>query len=240
MAARSAPRSPAAPRAAALPVSAAPPPPPAARFHASGTELLHLGLSVAVLSTAFAFAFAHLRRAELFAVPDEAEIALALDLLPAAFVLVVLGFLLHELAHKVVAQRLALWAEFRASAGGLGLALLLCVFTTVIFAAPGAVLIVGQATRRHSGLISVAGPLTNIAVGFAFLPFLGSSPNPPELGPGVGDFFEMAVLVNALLAIFNLLPFPPLDGSKIVRWSAPAYAGLLALAGLLFYLGAFA
>ena len=220
-----------------------PPPPPEPEppgFHMSGTEVLHLGGSLAVLSVAFAFAFAHCQRGPLdIRVPDAAEINTALGLLPMTALIVLLGFLLHELAHKLVAQRLHLWAEFRASAGGLGMALVACVFTPIMFAAPGAVLIVGNATRRDGAHISIAGPATNLLIGFAFLPFVGSLKNPAEFGPCFGNFFQAAVLINAVLAIFNLLPFPPLDGSKIVRWSLPVYLGMLALAGLLFYVAEF-
>lgn len=214
------------------------PPEPDPRFHMSGTEALHLAVSVAGLSVAFAFAFAHLRAASLISVPTQEEVDLALRILPQAFLVVVLGFLLHEMAHKVVAQRLHLWAEFRASAGGLVAALALCIFTTIIFAAPGAVLIVGNATRRDGALISIAGPATNLVIGFAFLPFVGSSANPWEVGTA-GNFFQLAALVNALLAVFNLLPFPPLDGSKIVRWNLGVYLAMVVLAGVLFYVSAF-
>jgi len=208
-------------------------------FHVSQGELLHLGVSVLALTLAFSFAFAHFRRASLFEVPTQAEVDTAITILPYAFVIVVLGFMLHELAHKFVAQRLNLWAEFRASVSGLALALGLCVFTTIIFAAPGAVIIVGNATKKDGAIISIAGPLTNIVIGFALLPFVHSGPNTLEVAPGIGNFFQLAVLVNSLLAMFNLLPFPPLDGSKIVRWSIPAYLAMLAVAGVLLYFGAF-
>jgi Zn-dependent protease len=210
-----------------------PPPPPPGGFHMSGTELLHLVVSLGALTVAFAFAFAHLQRAEIVGVPTQAEVDSAIRNLPQAFVLVLLGFLLHEMAHKVVAQRLALWAEFRASIGGLAAAIGFSAFTPFLFAAPGAVIIMGNATRKDSALISIAGPLTNIVIGFAFM-LVPTGPNPPELGPGVGNFYELAQEVNALLAVFNLLPVRPLDGSKIVAWSVPAYAAMLGLAGLLF------
>jgi Zn-dependent protease len=38
--------------------------------------------------------------------------------------------------------------------------------------------------------------------------------------PFVGDFVLLAILFNIILAIFNLIPIPPLDGSRMV------YAGL--------------
>jgi Zn-dependent protease len=205
------------------------------RFHVGGQEALHLLVSLAALTVAFAFAFSHLRSQGLLFELGPREVDAAIALMPQAFVLVLLGFMVHEMAHKFVAQRLSLWAEFRSSAGGLGLALLLCIFTPVVFAAPGAVVIVGNATRRDGAVISVAGPLTNILIGFAFLPFVHTGPNPPELGPGIGNFWQAGVLVMALLAVFNLLPVPPLDGSKIARWSVPVYLAMAGLAGVLFF-----
>src|SRR3989344_1536941 len=71
------------------------------------------------------------------------------------------GFLLHELAHKVVAQRYRCWAEFRAFDQMLILAVLMSFFGFV-FAAPGAVFIKGFVTKEKNGKISVAGPITNI------------------------------------------------------------------------------
>jgi Zn-dependent protease len=42
--------------------------------------------------------------------------------------------------------------------------------------------------------------------------------------------------VNSYLALFNLLPIPPLDGSKIVQWNLPIYLLALAFSGLLTYM----
>src|SRR5512136_2605806 len=55
---------------------------------------------------------------------------------------VIIGFLLHEMAHKVVARRYGCWAEFRADYRMLGLALITAFFG-FLFAAPGAVMIAG-------------------------------------------------------------------------------------------------
>jgi Zn-dependent protease len=207
-------------------------------FHVSGTEILHLAVSMGVLSLAFAIAFSHQRTLADFRLPTDAEFAAALGILPLVSVIVLLGFLLHEMAHKLVAQRLHLWAEFRASVGGLAAALGFGMFTPFLFAAPGAVIIIGNATRRDGAIISIAGPAVNLVIGFAFL-LIPTGPNPPELGPGVGNFYQLGAFVNAMLGLFNLLPFPPLDGSKIARWSIPVYLAMLAVAGGLFYLSAF-
>ena len=70
------------------------------------------------------------------------------------------GFLLHELAHKLVAQHYGCWAEFRSFDQMLFFAILLS-FTGIIFAAPGAVMISGHVTNDRNGKISAAGPITN-------------------------------------------------------------------------------
>ncbi|MBW3016730.1 M50 family metallopeptidase, partial [Candidatus Woesearchaeota archaeon] len=77
------------------------------------------------------------------------------------------GFLLHELGHKVVAQKYGCFAEFRAFTSMLVFAVVLS-FTGFVFAAPGAVMISGRPGHKQNGLISLAGPLVNLALAFVF------------------------------------------------------------------------
>ena len=78
------------------------------------------------------------------------------------------GFLFHELGHKVVAQRYGCFAEFRSFDNMLLLAIAMSFFGFV-FAAPGAVMISGRVTASRNGKISAAGPLVNIALALIFL-----------------------------------------------------------------------
>ncbi len=127
------------------------------------------------------------------------------------------GFLLHELAHKVVAVRFGQLAEFRADYQMLGLAVL-AAFAGFLFAAPGAVYHRGRITRRENGLIALAGPAVNVALVAPF--FLLTTVGTGYLG-GVG---ELGLFVNILLAAFNMLPVGPLDGRKVLAWSKPVFA----------------
>lgn len=71
--------------------------------------------------------------------------------------------------------------------------------------------------RRGAGLIAAAGPLSNIIVAVIFGIFIRLAP----LFDSIAStplllFFHTIVLINILLAIFNLVPLPPLDGSKVL------------------------
>ena len=81
------------------------------------------------------------------------------------------GFILHELAHKYVAIHYGAHAEFRAWREGLLLAIGLALFTNgaFVFAAPGAVYVSGRGiTVKQNGIISIAGPVINIAIAAIF------------------------------------------------------------------------
>lgn len=133
-----------------------------------------------------------------------------------------LGFLLHELAHKVVAQNYGLNAEFIADYKMLAFAFF-ASFVGFIFAAPGAVYTRGQRTIRQQLWITAAGPITNIVLAVIFLALPGQ----------IGSYGHT---INTWLALFNLIPFGPLDGRKILDASKPVFAALVVASVLLFLL----
>ncbi|MEM3646893.1 MAG: AN1-type zinc finger domain-containing protein [Thermofilum sp.] len=138
------------------------------------------------------------------------------------------GFMFHELAHKFAAQRYGYWSEFRLWPRGLAMALLSSLLTlgSFVFAAPGATYVAplhqayewsGTVERRRMGLISLAGPLSNVAwaAAFFFLSMLDGLP---------GLIGTMGFQVNLWLAAFNMIPLGGLDGRKILSWSTAAWA----------------
>ena len=125
------------------------------------------------------------------------------------------GFLLHEIAHKVVAVRFDQVAEFRADYGMLFLAIASSL-AGFLFAAPGAVHHRGMVTDREHGLIALAGPITNLGLAVVFLPIW-------FVLPTVGRF---GVAINLLLAGFNMLPFGPLDGRTVLGWSKVVFVAV--------------
>jgi Zn-dependent protease len=126
------------------------------------------------------------------------------------------GFLLHELGHKVVAVHFDQVAVFRADYGMLGLAIV-SALAGFLFAAPGAVHHRGRITQRQNGLISLAGPAVNLMLAVTFF-FVGA------LGTGfAASVGSLGLVVNMLLAGFNMIPFGPLDGRKVLAWNRLVY-----------------
>lgn len=138
------------------------------------------------------------------------------------------GFIVHELAHKYVAQKYGKYAEFHAFLPMLAFAILLSFFG-ILFAAPGAVFISGYSTRREMGHIAIAGPLSNIALALLVLPlyFLID-------GGFWGALIQFFYQINVWLALFNMIPLMMLDGAKIMAWSKRWYFATLAVCVALF------
>lgn len=131
------------------------------------------------------------------------------------------SFLAHEYAHKIVAGRHGLLAEFRLSPMGAALTAISAIpFLPFKIVAPGAVVVSGPAGPRTTGMIAAAGPLTSLAVAAAFLG-LGSL-----VGFPASFILRLVGLVNAWLALFNLFPLGPLDGAKVMGWNLKAWVAM--------------
>ncbi len=172
-------------------------PRPLVKFRFSPTEIRHLTISAILV---FGVGLGML----VFRFP--------LAIVAVASFIFVWFFLIHEIAHKLVAQHYGLWAEFRLILFG-ALLTLLSIISPFKIISPGAVMIAGYASKESVGKTAVAGPSVNIVlslVSFAltFVP--------------LGPFFAVAVFsaaLNAFIAIINLVPVGMLDGLKVFHWN---------------------
>jgi len=182
-------------------------------MHFSHTEIQHLLLGT-VLVTAAGVSFLYGNTSSFLA-------------LTIATVIFAMGFILHELAHKYVAQSYGLWAEFRLNTMGVILTAI-SIVSPFKFIAPGAVVISGFADRDRMGLTALAGPVVNIIIAVSLL---------TTLRVLEGTTIYVAVLygaaINAFLALFNLIPFSIFDGRKIFAWNKQYWAVVFVVALIL-------
>ena len=183
----------------------------------TANEIRDIIISMAVISFVFAYIFAG------------RDLNSAILFIPITLVVVGLGFVLHELAHKFVAIRYGYWAEYKMWIGGLIFALVTAFAVGFVFVAPGAVYIHGNYIKNsENGKISLAGPATNIILALLFLSIPMFFQNSLLVGIGI-----LGATVNSFLAFFNLIPFSMLDGAKIFRWNPVIWIAIMGIAVML-------
>ena len=192
-------------------------------FRFTGKEIRDLIISFIVIALGFTILYSN---------GDYSHITL---IFPIVMIGVGVGFIFHELGHKFVAMHYGYYAEYELWPTGLLIALASSFFG-FIFAAPGAVVIYSNGMEeRTNGIISIAGPIVNIILGLIFFLILGSLGNfvYTETGAIVYLICVLGTRINFFLAAFNLLPIPPLDGSKVMAWSVPIWLITFAIAAIL-------
>ncbi len=156
------------------------------------------------------------------------------EILSLTMIVIGTGFLGHELAHKFAAEKYGCWAEFKLWTYGALMALLFAFVSsgTFVFAAPGAVYIASRAgyfgdglDKKTNGIVSLMGPLINIAAalvflaGYAITRLAGLS-----IIIGTFNFLQQGVQLNLWLGAFNMLPIFVLDGQKVFTWDKKIWA----------------
>ena len=161
-----------------------------------------------------------------------------------SIIVLVFSAILHEVAHGLVADRLG--DPTARLMGRLTLNPLkhldpfLSVLLPLILIVSGSPIIFGGAKpvpvdpynlrdgRKDLAIVSLAGPMTNVLLAVAaalliHLLQLFSLPLSPIILNSIFLLLQIIVQYNILLAIFNLLPIPPLDGSKIFSLILPEH-----------------
>ncbi len=170
-------------------------------------EILHLVIVTAALGYIF---MPQLRRPK--TAVDVVQPAFdARDFLFAALVTAP-AIIIHEMAHKFVALFFGITATFKAWFFGLFLGILLSILhSPLIILAPGYVEI-GGGTYFQQAIIAFAGPLFNLILFFLARLVLNRKRRFTRT-QAIG--WHLTKQINIFLFFFNMLPIPPLDGSKI-------------------------
>jgi Zn-dependent protease len=141
-----------------------------------------------------------------------------------------IGFLLHELAHRIVARNYGAEAHFVANNPWLLLSIVIA-FVGIFIAAPGAVWHRGYLTTRQGGMIALAGPATNLALAVLFLLLSFAIP----AGGFLSAMAFVGYQINAWLGLFNMIPAGPFDGAKVLNWSPVVFGVTVAIAIVLVF-----
>ncbi len=194
------------------------------KFYVEEEEAKQILICVIAISLAFTIVYAGLGSA--FKYPKPFLFFTALSV-----VTVGSGFILHEMAHKIVAIYYGAYARFQMWIQGLML-MFITSFFGFLFAAPGAVYIYSpRITKKENGLISIVGPVVNIVIALIFLALESIKPVRfffPFFGEPL-HVWDFGAKINIILALFNMLPMFPLDGSKVFVWNKLIWIGFIIL-----------
>lgn len=164
-------------------------------------------------------------------------LAFDLSLIPYVVITLLVAFTVHEFAHAYVAYKFGDDTAKRQGRLTLNPIAHLDPFGTILiflagfgWARPVPVNRFHFKRPRLAGiLVSVAGPLSNLLVAalalliyIVFIRVGVFAAIPVAFGEGFETFFNLFVRLNIVLFIFNLLPFPPLDGYRIIEDLVPA------------------
>jgi Zn-dependent protease len=175
---------------------------------------------------------------------SDLEFADSIQLLSAAVIPVLFGIALHEAAHGWAARQFGdrtaeLLGRITANpikhidpVGTIAVPLVLAFLSLPPFGWAKPVPVNARNLRnpkRDMLLVAAAGPASNFLMALFWALVLALALRLPVSLPGVRQFLlsmaQIGITFNVLIAIFNLIPIPPLDGGRVLRGMVPEVLG---------------
>lgn len=165
-----------------------------------------------------------------------------------ALLIALLALLVHASMQRIAALYIGFKAEYRNWLYGLIFSIVLAIVSRgeLLFLAPGGMIAYHMAGHRLGAfryginywgmsLCAMIGSLANLALAVLFKVLLSLAPT--------NLLLKQAFIFNLLLAVFTMLPIPPLNGSHLFFVSRLTYAfsftSIVAMAALLYFFGIF-
>lgn len=172
------------------------------------------------------------------------DVAATIQLLSAAVIPVIFGITLHEVSHGLAARRFGDRTAERQGrltlnpvrhidpVGSIAVPLVLAFMSLPPFGWAKPVPVNPQnlfRPKQHMMLVAAAGPASNFLMALVwsvvFALVLNSGLPPQGLRQFLLSMAQIGIYFNVLLAIFNLMPIPPLDGGRVLRGLVPESLG---------------
>ena len=167
------------------------------------------GLVVTLITASLVFAYNFDRPLSMFAA------------LPGALVAVAIAMVVHEAFQRWVASRLGCSAAYEMWLPGAVFSLSMMMIGIKLIVVGGAAVLAHKFSRfgmreRHAsieevGIVSMAGPAANLLLATVLQPFAG----PAGLAAAIGYLAN----INAMFALYNLIPLKQVDGGGFMMWS---------------------
>jgi len=159
--------------------------------------------------------------------------------LPAILVVFWCSFMVHEMAHKYVSQRYGMTSEFRMTPQGYYLSAVAILFGIPIFGT-GTMMTGGVRSMDDFAKSSLAGPVSNLVIAGCLVAIaeIIIATGGSIVGP-LGFVLSYGTILNALLGLFNMIPFRGFDGGTVYRWDKRVWVVVTASLLLLLLIGYF-
>ncbi|MBN1923998.1 MAG: hypothetical protein JW791_04545 [Nanoarchaeota archaeon] len=157
-----------------------------------------------------------------------------------SLILISISLFVKMYSHKRVAEKYDCGAVYKFNYYLFIISLLIALITNggIVFAALGSIIISSSLytrlghkfvniTQKESGLIALSGSMANVIAALVCL----------ILYPLSNDFFQLGLNINIFMALFNMIPLPPLDGAKVLWWSRLVWFATFTIPLFLFFFG---
>lgn len=142
------------------------------------------------------------------------RLAIQPDLLIIYMVMGGIALIMHNLGHRMVARKLEIEGHYKIWGWGTITMLLTSWLFGMAFSQPGHYVFDDEEDieNRDMAFVTLAGPAISMLFAILFLPFA-------LIGGEAGQIAVAGFIMNLMTAVYNLMPFSPMDGKVIYDWS---------------------
>jgi Zn-dependent protease len=141
------------------------------------------------------------------------RLAIKPDLIIIYMVMGGIALIVHDLGHRMIARKLEIDGQYRFWGLGSLTMLLTSWLFGMAFSQPGRYVFESDdVDDRDMAFVTLSGPAVSVLFAILFLPFA-------LIGGVAGQIAVAGFIMNLMTAVYNLMPFSPMDGKVIYEWS---------------------